>query len=97
MSKLTPELQATLEREGYQYICEKKNVGVCGLLKFIYTTGLCIGLDEYGYHGRFCYESGRDALVDIISWDGDGAPSGDWLKYKGKEGEFTKEDVKEET
>lgn len=61
--------------------------GVCAISKFIYTYGLCWGLDESGYKGRWCYETKQDALDALRLWDGIDDPSGPWVKYKGIDGE----------
>lgn len=56
--------------------------------KFIYTYGLLVKVDEYGYSGRYCYEKSTDALVAMASWDCTGHPPGPWIKYKGQDGEM---------
>jgi hypothetical protein len=76
-----------LKTEGYQNIKEIPGKGICGLRDFIFTTGLIIGMDEVGYFGRYCYGSKEEALAAINSWDGQGDPPGDWIKYKGNGGE----------
>jgi hypothetical protein len=42
----------------------------CGLLRFIYTVGVCYGLDETGYRGRFCFDNHLDASLFLADWDG---------------------------
>jgi len=54
-----------------------------GLRKYIYTVGLCVGLDETGLRTRFCYEDAGQALIALLTWDGEGDPPGHWLKEKG--------------
>lgn len=81
------ELKKLLESEGYTDIKEINGRGLCGLYRFIFTTGLVTGLDSTGYSGRYCYSSKADALKALESWDGQEDPSGDWIKYKGKGGE----------
>ena len=78
-----------LKNEGYYEIREIEGIGLCGLFKFIFTTGLVIGIDEIGYYGRYCYSTEREAIEALNSWDGKGDPSGLWLKYKGRGGERT--------
>lgn len=56
---------------------------MCGLFRFMFTTGLMVGLDAAGYERRYCYERHEDALAALISWDGKGHPSGPWIKLKG--------------
>lgn len=54
-----------------------------GVQKFLYTTGLCVGLDEFGYAHRYCYARTMDALLDAVNWDGTDDPPGPWIKLKG--------------
>jgi hypothetical protein len=72
-----------LKSEGYYEIREIPGIGVCGLRKFIFTTGLVIGMDENLYYGRYCYAKESDASKALKEWDGKGDPSGPWIKYKG--------------
>jgi hypothetical protein len=72
-----------LKSEGYYEIREIPGIGICGLRKFIFTTGLVIGMDENLYYGRYCYSNESDALKALREWDGKGDPSGPWIKYKG--------------
>lgn len=78
-----------LQEEGYFNIEKIEGRGLCGLFRFIYTTGLCYGLNEYGYEGRYCFESTADAEASLKEWDGNGDPSGDWIKHKGEKGEYS--------
>ena len=80
-------LIAYLKSEGYSDIREIPGRGICGLRDFIFTTGLVIGMDETQYYGRYCYSSKDDALKALNEWEGDGDPSGPWIKYKGYPGE----------
>lgn len=77
-----------LKSEGYTDL-KIINGKICGIHRFIFTTGLVVGLDEIGYEGRYCYETKSEALTDLESWDGNGDPSGDWIKYKGSKGEYS--------
>ena len=77
----------TLRAEGYYNIKAVPGNGVCALFKFAFTTGLVIGIDDIGYHGRYCYSNRQDAIDALNSWDGQGDPSGNWIKYKGEGGE----------
>ena len=56
---------------------------MCGLYRFMFTTGLMVGLDAAGYERRYCFESREDALAALEAWDGEGHPSGPWIKLKG--------------
>lgn len=75
-----------LEAEGFTHI-RVINGKICGIKRFIFTTGLVIGLDDVGYVGRYCYENHSDAVAALNEWNGNGDPNGDWIKYKGQGGE----------
>jgi hypothetical protein len=88
--------KALLESEGYFALRVIDGRGICGLMKFIFTIGLCEGIATNGfdsYEGRWCYphEYSKDALLALTLWDGKDDPAGRWLKYKGKRGEYHKE------
>jgi hypothetical protein len=59
------------------------NGKTCGLCRFLFTTGLMVGLNEVGYECRYCFERHKDALAALSEWDGTGHPSGPWIKIKG--------------
>lgn len=82
-----------MENEGYRYIRVIEGRGWCGLRPFMYTTGLCYGLNEHGYDGRFCYTTYMEARVALELWDGCDNPYGQWKKHKGYAGEFTKKEI----
>ena len=84
---LTKSFIDFLQTEGYSMIRVVPGRGVCAIKRFIFTTGLCIGLVETGYKGRYCYETFAEAQRDICTWDGEDDPEGDWIKYKGEGGE----------
>jgi hypothetical protein len=75
-------LKEKLLKDGYFSLIEIPGKGLCGLFRFIYTTGLCIGLNEYSYEGRYCFKNGLEALHSLNQWDGTGDPPGDWVKFK---------------
>ncbi len=54
---------------------------------FIYTMGLIVGLTEIGYRKRHCYERIMDAVEALQAYNGEGDPSGPWIKVKGESGE----------
>lgn len=72
-----------LKGQGYYSLKEIPGRGVCGLMKFAFTTGLVIGMDENLYYGRYCYANEDDAIKAISEWNGEGDPGGPWIKYKG--------------
>lgn len=48
----------------------------------VYTWALMVGLDEYGYETRFCYETCQEAATALAAWDGKGFPPSYWIKQK---------------
>jgi hypothetical protein len=60
--------------------------GLCGVQRFIFTCGLLTGLTfdgyTYNYTARYCYESTAEALVALMTWNGQGDPGGEWIKEK---------------
>lgn len=80
------DLIKLLEIEGFTHI-RVIDGKICGIKRFIFTTGLVVGLNKISYDGRFCYEHHSDAVAALNEWDGNGDPSGDWIKYKGIGGE----------
>jgi len=77
----------SLKKEGYYGFRKVPNFGICGLRKFIFTTGIIIGLNPIDYYGRYCYSSEQEASERLKNWNGIGDPKGNWLKYKGVGGE----------
>lgn len=81
----------TLRKEFTQYLLDNGCKGLtrtkegswCALLRFNFTWGLVVGLNESGYARRYCYEHEVDAAVALKSWDGAGHPKGPWIKCKG--------------
>jgi hypothetical protein len=76
-------MYAYLEEQGYFGVKEISGRGICGLMRFAFTVGLCYGLDETGYVGRYCYSELLDAKTALRDWDGIGDPPGPWIKHKG--------------
>jgi hypothetical protein len=76
-------LRDYLAAEGYSYLT---TIGgkLCGLHQFAFTWGLVVGLDKDGYERRYCYESRANAWAALQMWNGDGHPSGPWIKCKGR-------------
>ncbi len=76
------ELWSTLEAAGYDDLRAINGV-ICGIRRFNYTTAIVVGLDEAGYELRYCFEHKEDAKAALRAWDGEGHPSGPWIKCKG--------------
>lgn len=87
---ISQELNNFLIENGYREIREIPGRGICALMPFIFTIGLVYGIDEIGYVGRYCYDRSKaeEAVVAIVTWDGIGNPSGNWIKHKSGTGEF---------
>jgi hypothetical protein len=78
-----------LEFPDYAHLREVPGRGLCGLHRFIFTTGLVVGITREGYIGRYCYSSWQDAHSALKKWDGVNDPDGDWIKYKGLDFEYS--------
>jgi hypothetical protein len=72
---------------GYSFVRQMKNGEWIGILQQIYTYRLCVGLDQFGYKRGYCYEKLIDAVVAVADYEGEGDPSGPWIKMKGEDGE----------
>jgi hypothetical protein len=70
---LNAELRTQLFVNGYQNMCEIDGM-VCATMRFIYTVGVCYGIDSTGYRGRFCFESYQCAELFLKDWDGKTLP-----------------------
>lgn len=78
------ELISNLQKEGYIHLIELPKVGICGILEFMFTWGVCYGLDEYGYMGRYCFPTYEQALLALSTWqDTSQDIQGNWIKHKG--------------
>ena len=84
---LDNKLETILISEGYFNLKYIINIGLCGLYRFAFTTGLIININNIGYDGRYCYSTLADAKEALEKWDGTNDPSGPWIKYKGIKGE----------
>lgn len=72
---------------GYRPVRYIDGFGWVGVHRFIYTAGLCCKLStepkELGYQFRYCYDHFNDCVDDAFNWNGEGDPSGNWIKRKG--------------
>ncbi len=55
--------------EGYTNVRVIDGV-ICATMRFIYTVGVCYGIDSTGYRGRFCFGTQLEADLFLIEWDG---------------------------
>jgi len=70
---MTELLEQTLAGHGYTEL-RVINGMVCGLSRFIYTVGVCYGLDSTGYVGRYCFDTHQNASLFLKDWDGVSTP-----------------------
>lgn len=90
--KLTDELRKFLTEQGYSGLTETKHYGIIGIRQFIFTFGLCVGLDRIGLDRRYCYTSlgfAQGGLIGLIMQDQLDLPPVDpddeyWIKCKGR-------------
>jgi hypothetical protein len=84
-------LKEQLENDGFKCLKVIEGRGICGLNIFIFTIGLCFNIDSFGWGGRYCYPhaDAMDAFMAITAWDGKEDPLGKWIKYKGRDGEYS--------
>lgn len=79
------QLMKHLESEGYYDMRVIEGRGICGLYRFIFTTGLVYGITELFYEGRYCYSNHADAKAALEAWNGEGDPEDEyWIKHKGR-------------
>lgn len=67
---------------GYNPVRALPTGQVIGVADMLFTTGLFVGIDEYGYSHRFCYATRSQAEQALREWDGTGDPPGPWIKEK---------------
>ena len=70
---MNSELEKLLAAEGYENVREIDGM-VCATVRFIYTVGVCYGIDSIGYRGRFCFDSQQNAELFLKEWDGVTSP-----------------------
>lgn len=54
---------------------------IAGVHRLLFHWTLHVGIDDFGYRERYCYERVGDALADLIMWNGTGDPPGRWHKH----------------
>jgi hypothetical protein len=77
------QLKAEMTEHGYTDLVELHNGELAGVLKFMFTYGVMVGLYPLGYRTRYCFEHYEDALSALQAWDGVDDPGGPWIKRKG--------------
>ena len=79
---LEAEHEEFFKEMGYSCVCKIHGKPV-GLMQFLFTVGLVVGLDETGYEYRFCYENASEAFTGLLNWilSGDDEPA-NYIKRK---------------
>jgi hypothetical protein len=54
---------------------------VCGVHRLLFHWTMHIGISNYGYEERYCYQTEKQAIDSMMAWDGTGDPPGDWHKH----------------
>lgn len=77
------ELIAFLAPQGYT---DMRMVGdkMCGLMDYVTTRGICVGLTTMEVGCRFCFQNRNEANRAFAEYtDSTVYPSGNWIKAKG--------------
>ena len=69
---MTLELECGLVdwRDEYSNMRTVPNFGECGLIRNMFTVGVCYRMDDIGPGGRFCFDSWSNAALFLKEWDG---------------------------
>lgn len=76
-----------LREQGYTHVRLMNNGEWIGCIKLLYTVALYVGLGEWGYRTRYCYENIGEIMQALLEYEGEGDPPGNWIKEKGEGGE----------
>ena len=88
MDRTPEQVIAFLIKQGYPFVVRLETGEYAGVARQIFTTGLFVGLDDFGYRCRYCFETQAEATAVLFIWDGKGDPPGGWIKRKGEDGEY---------
>lgn len=61
-SKSNETLVAYLATQGYTHVRVLPDGTIAGLVELMFTTGLCMGLNETSWQKRYCFEQRSDAM-----------------------------------
>ncbi len=89
---ISEQMLQLCEANGYYFPMEKGERGLCAVADMVCTVGLLYGIDKDGLQGRYCFEGRHEAVESLIAWDGAGDPPGNWIKHKGRSGEYSNPD-----
>lgn len=79
------EFISYLRKMGYDPIKVLPNGEIAGVRDYLFTASISVGLNEFTYRTRFCYETRVEAEGALFGWDGKGDPPGKWIKQKPEE------------
>lgn len=83
VDSIPAELELVIDQNGYSEVRDVAGQGWCGLMQFNFTWGLVVNVTPLSYSRRYCFEHKADAALALLSWSGQGHPSGPWIKCKG--------------
>lgn len=78
------QLMDCLRDEGYKFVI-KTPKGIMGMMPMMFTYGLFVNMDRWGYQYRYCFKDLQTALGAFKDWKAahyDGDP-GDFIVRKG--------------
>lgn len=58
-------IRAMLADNGYEHVRQLPDGTWAGLTRLIFTTGLCVGMDDLGWAARYCFEQYDKALLEL--------------------------------
>lgn len=68
---------------GYTDLRQLPTGELAGVMRYLFTGGLVVGLTAGSYRTRYCYPTLEEAKQALALWDGQGDPEGGWIKRKG--------------
>ena len=71
-----------LKMQGYYQIRMLDDGRVICLSDFMFTTGIIVDINRYGYSHRYCYKHRNDAIASIQKWDGKEDTLKGWVAKK---------------
>lgn len=86
--QLTSREFLLLRGEHYHFPRKLADGRVLAMRHMIATAALFVLLSDrfepcgYAIGCRYCYETAKDALAALMTWDGAGDPPGPWIKQK---------------
>lgn len=77
------DLADWLTESGYTDLRRLPTGELAGVMRYLFTGGVVVGLTAGGYRTRYCYPTLEEAQQALAAWDGHGDPAGGWIKRKG--------------